>query len=425
MRTKKLRLFAIIFVLIIAFAICLTACGNTNRGELSIDNLNKRIDDTISAQDYYINKTVYTVVDGGKSGTKQNRDYFTVKSSTSNDTDRIYFFQDAWRYNLEDNIAVGTNIGRELWWSKTYDKIADKEKKDESLKKNMAVWRTFEGKEKLENGKRVSIDDKKNPYVQVAESREAQRNEVMNDMLTDYKVDSVLAPFKDLFSNQDNYELIDSYSQGSLDFYEIKVNENYNGGIGDREADADLLNVYHLSELGTMTFTVINTEDYARLTSITNLDDKESAIFYEMYFYYAEPPISVLDCAEEYVQSINDPQPKEIDHTLMYIIIGLACGLGIPLVSLLVWFIVRKARMFKDFDAETMELDEYIEEYKCKKKGIPYVKKEKEDIENAISEDVENVVSEDVEKTIDETVNVDENVDEEIEKTIDAETEGE
>lgn len=417
MRTKKLRLFAIIFVLIIAFAICLTGCGNKNRDELSIDNLNKRISDTISAQDYYINKTVYTVVDGGKSGTKQNRDYFTIKSSTTKDTDRIYFWQDSWRYHLEDSIALGTNVGRELWWSKMYDKEADMEAKNEDLKKNMVVWREFEGKEKLENGKRVSIDDKKNPYDQLAVAKEASRSEVMNNFLTDYKVDSVLAPFIDLLSNENNYTLEDAYSQGSLDFYQIRVKADYNGGIGEREAGADLLNEYHLSELGLITITVINTEDYARLTSITNLDDKESALFYEMYFYYAEPPISVLDCAEEYVLSINDPQPEKIDHTLMYIIIGLACGLGIPLISLIIWFIVRKVKMFKDFDAETMDLDEYIEEYKCKKKGIPYVKKEKED--------VENVVSEDVEETTDETVNVDESVDEEIEKTIDAETEGE
>lgn len=46
--------------------------------------------------------------------------------------------------------------------------------------------------------------------------------------------------------------------------------------------------------------------------------------------------------------------------TMIYVIIGLACGLGIPLVAVLIWFIVKKFRFFKEFDPEEMEIDDYI-----------------------------------------------------------------
>lgn len=189
---------------------------------------------------------------------------------------------------------------------------------------------------------------------------------MLNDKLNGYNIDALLNPFMELLKYPEHYSIVDMSRKGLLDFYTIKINESYNAVEGERDETHDKISNYYLSELGELKITVISTETYWRISSIDNLDDKTSPIIFEMYFSYAAPPISAINCAEEYVKSINNPGEEEKDMTLMYVIIGLACGLGIPLISVLIWFIVKKFRFFKDYDPEEMDIDDYIKI----KKGI-------------------------------------------------------
>lgn len=349
-KTKNLiRTGAIFLVLIFIVLITLTSCQTGGeRGELSIDNLTERFNDSISAQDFFIKRTVSSY-----DGSKLNKDYVNIQSSSS-DNDRLYFWHETTKYRTESDVQLSSFNATELWWSEMYETIADS-KANNGNKSEISVWRDVKSSETLENGKKKSGTE-----TSVADYKKASKEQLLSDMLSGYNIDALLNPFKELLTKPEHYSLVDMTRKGMLDFYTIKINESYNAVEGERDENHDLISDYYMSELGELKITVINTETYGRISSIDNLDDKSSPIIYEMYFSYAAPPIGIKVCAEEYVKSINNPGEEEKDMTMIYVIIGLACGLGIPLVAVLIWFIVKKFRFFKDFDPEEMEIDDYI-----------------------------------------------------------------
>lgn len=354
-KTKNLiRSGAIFLVLIIMVLLMLTSCqANGEKSELSIDNLSERMKESISAQDFFIKRTVSSY-----DGSKLNKDYMSIQSSTS-DSDRIYFWHETTKYRTESDIQLSSFNAIELWWSEMYETLADS-KADNGNKSEISVWRDINNSEILENGKKKSGDE-----TSVADYKVANKEQLLSDKLSGYSIDAVLNPFMEVLKYTEQYTIVDMSRKGLLDFYTIKINESYNAVEGDRDEKRDMTSDYYLSELGELKITVISTETYWRISSIDNLDDKTSPIIFEMYFSYAAPPISTISCAEKYVKSINNPE-EEKDMTLMYVIIGLACGLGIPLISVLIWFIVKKFRFFKDYDPEEMDIDDYIKI----KKGI-------------------------------------------------------
>lgn len=355
-KTKNLiRSGAIFLVLIIMVLLMLTSCqANGEKSELSIDNLSERMKESISAQDFFIKRTVSSY-----DGSKLNKDYMSIQSSTS-DSDRIYFWHETTKYRTESDIQLSSFNAIELWWSEMYETLADS-KADNGNKSEISVWRDINSSEILENGKKKSGDE-----TSVADYKVANKEQLLSDKLSGYSIDAVLNPFMEVLKYTEQYTIVDMSRKGLLDFYTIKINESYNAVEGDRDEKRDMTSDYYLSELGELKITVISTETYWRISSIDNLDDKTSPIIFEMYFSYAAPPISTISCAEKYVKSINNPEEEEKDMTLMYVIIGLACGLGIPLISVLIWFIVKKFRFFKDYDPEEMDIDDYIKI----KKGI-------------------------------------------------------
>lgn len=349
-KTKNLiRTGAIFLVLIFIVLITLTSCQTGGeRGELSIDNLTERFNDSISAQDFFIKRTVSSY-----DGSKLNKDYVNIQSSSS-DNDRLYFWHETTKYRTESDIQLSSFNATELWWSEMYETIADS-KANNGNKSEISVWRDVKSSETLENGKKKSGTE-----TSVADYKKASKEQLLSDMLSGYNIDALLNPFKELLTKPEHYSLVDMTRKGMLDFYTIKINESYNAVEGERDENHDLISDYYMSELGELKITVINTETYGRISSIDNLDDKSSPIIYEMYFSYAAPPIGTKECAEEYVKSINNPGEEEKDMTMIYVIIGLACGLGIPLISVLIWFMIKKFRFFKEFDPEEMEIDDYI-----------------------------------------------------------------
>lgn len=355
-KTKNLIRSGVIFlVLIVMVLLTLTSCQTSGeRGELSIDNLLERMNDSISAQDFFIKKTVSSY-----DGSKLNKDFVNIQSSLSND-DRIYFWHETTKFRTESDIQLSSFNAIELWWSEMYETIADS-KAGNGNKSKISVWRDIQSSETLVNGKKKSGEE-----TSIADYKIASREQLLNDKLSGYNIDALLNPFVELLAHAEHYSIVDMTRKGLLDFYTIKINESYNAVEGERDEIYDIISDYYLSELGELKITVINTETYGRISSIDNLDDKSSPLIFEMYFSYAAPPINAKDCAEEYVKSINNPGEEEKDMTMIYIIIGLACGLGIPLISVLVWFIVKKFRFFKDYDPEEMEIDDYIK----LKKGI-------------------------------------------------------
>lgn len=348
-KTKNLiRTGAIFLVLIFIVLITLTSCQTGGeRGELSIDNLTERFNDSISAQDFFIKRTVSSY-----DGSKLNKDYVNIQSSSS-DNNRLYFWHETTKYRTESDIQLSSFNATELWWSEMYETIADKA--NNRNKSELSVWRDVESSETLENGKKKSGTE-----TSVADYKKASKEQLLSDMLSGYNIDALLNPFKELLTKPEHYSVVDMTRKGMLDFYTIKINESYNAVEGERDENHDLISDYYMSELGELKITVINTETYGRISSIDNLDDKSSPIIYEMYFSYAAPPIGTKECAEEYVKSINNPGEEEKDMTMMYVIIGLACGLGIPLISVLIWFMIKKFRFFKEFDPEEMDIDDYI-----------------------------------------------------------------
>lgn len=349
-KTKNLiRTGAIFLVLIFIVLITLTSCQTGGeRGELSIDNLTQRFNDSISAQDFFIKRTVSSY-----DGSKLNKDYVNIQSSSS-DNDRLYFWHETTKYRTESDVQLSSFNATELWWSEMYETIADS-KANNGNKSEISVWRDVKSSETLENGKKKSGTE-----TSVADYKKASKEQLLSDMLSGYNIDALLNPFKELLTKPEHYSLVDMTRKGMLDFYTIKINESYNAVEGERDENHDLISDYYMSELGELKITVINTETYGRISSIDNLDDKSSPIIYEMYFSYAAPPIGTKECAEEYVKSINNPGEEEKDMTMIYVIIGLACGLGIPLISVLIWFMIKKFRFFKEFDPEEMEIDDYI-----------------------------------------------------------------
>lgn len=349
-KTKNLiRTGAIFLVLIFIVLITLTSCQTGGeRGELSIDNLTERFNDSISAQDFFIKRTVSSY-----DGSKLNKDYVNIQSSSS-DNDRLYFWHETTKYRTESDVQLSSFNATELWWSEMYETIADS-KANNGNKSEISVWRDVKSSETLENGKKKSGTE-----TSVADYKKASKEQLLSDMLSGYNIDALLNPFKELLTKPEHYSLVDMTRKGMLDFYTIKINESYNAVEGERDENHDLISDYYMSELGELKITVINTETYGRISSIDNLDDKSSPIIYEMYFSYAAPPIGTKECAEEYVKSINNPGEEEKDMTMIYVIIGLACGLGIPLISVLIWFMIKKFRFFKEFDPEEMEIDDYI-----------------------------------------------------------------
>lgn len=349
-KTKNLiRTGAILLVLIFIVLITLTSCQTGGeRGELSIDNLNERFNDSISAQDFFIKRTVSSY-----DGSKLNKDYANIQSSTSNEN-RLYFWHETTKFRTESDIQLSSFNATELWWSEMYETIADS-KANNGNKSEISVWRDVKSSESLENGKKKSGVE-----TSVADYKVVNKDQLFNDMLNGYNIDALLNPFIELLAKPEHYSVVDMTRKGMLDFYTIKINESYNAVEGERDENHDLISDYYMSELGELKITVINTETYGRISSIDNLDDKSSPIIYEMYFSYAAPPIGTKVCAEEYVKSINNPGEEEKDMTMIYVIIGLGCGLGIPLIAVLIWFIVKKFRFFKDFDPEEMDMDDYI-----------------------------------------------------------------
>lgn len=349
-KTKNLiRTGAIFLVLIFIVLITLTSCQTGGeRGEISIDNLTERFNDSISAQDFFIKRTVSSY-----DGSKLNKDYVNIQSSSS-DNNRLYFWHETTKYRTESDIQLSSFNATELWWSEMYETIADS-KANNGNKSEYSVWRDVKSSETLENGKKKSGTE-----TSVADYKKTSKEQLLSDMLSGYNIDALLNPFKELLTKPEHYSLVDMTRKGMLDFYTIKINESYNAVEGERDENHDLISDYYMSELGELKITVINTETYGRISSIDNLDDKSSPIIYEMYFSYAAPPIGTKECAEEYVKSINNPGEEEKDMTMIYVIIGLACGLGIPLISVLIWFMIKKFRFFKEFDPEEMDIDDYI-----------------------------------------------------------------
>lgn len=380
-KTKNLiRTGAIFLVLIIMILITLTSCQTSGeRGELSIDNLTKRFNDSISAQDFFIKRTVSSY-----DGSKLNKDYMNLQSSSQNE-DRLYFWHETTKYRTESDIQLSSFNATELWWSEMYETIADS-KANNGNKSEISVWRDVKSAETLENGKKKSGTE-----TSIADYKKASKEQLLSDMLSGYNIDALLNPFIELLAHAEHYSVVDMTRKGLLDFYTIKINESYNTVEGERDENHDLISDYYLSELGELKITVINTETYGRISSIDNLDDKSSPIIYEMYFSYAAPPISAKVCAEEYVKSVNNPGEEEKDMTMIYVIIGLACGLGIPLISVLIWFIIKKFKFFKGFDPEVMEIEDYIKT----KKGLN-IDSADENSTNNSDESVEPVENEEV-----------------------------
>lgn len=380
-KTKNLiRTGAIFLVLIIMILITLTSCQTSGeRGELSIDNLTKRFNDSISAQDFFIKRTVSSY-----DGSKLNKDYINLQSSSQNE-DRLYFWHETTKYRTESDIQLSSFNATELWWSEMYETIADS-KANNGNKSEISVWRYVKSAETLENGKKKSGIE-----TSVADYKKASKEQLLSEMLSGYNIDALLNPFINLLAHTEHYSVVDMTRKGLLDFYTIKINESYNAVEGERDENHDLISDYYLSELGELKITVINTETYGRISSIDNLDDKSSPIIYEMYFSYAAPPISTKGCAEEYVKSINNPGEEEKDMTMIYVIIGLACGLGIPLISVLIWFVIKKFKFFKGFDPEVMEIEDYIK----LKKGLN-IDSANENSTNNSDESVESEENEEV-----------------------------
>lgn len=152
-KTKNLMRSGVIFlVLIIMVLFMLTSCGaNGERGELSIDNLLERMNESLSAQDFFIKRTVSSY-----DGSKLNKDYTNIQSSTSAD-DRLYFWHETTRYRTESDIQLSSFNAIELWWSEMYESIADS-KADNGNKSEISVWRDIKNSETLVNGKKKSGD---------------------------------------------------------------------------------------------------------------------------------------------------------------------------------------------------------------------------------------------------------------------------
>lgn len=249
-KTKNLiRTGAIFLVLIIMILITLTSCQTSGeRGELSIDNLTKRFNDSISAQDFFIKRTVSSY-----DGSKLNKDYMNLQSSSQNE-DRLYFWHETTKYRTESDIQLSSFNATELWWSEMYETIADS-KANNGNKSEISVWRDVKSAETLENGKKKSGIE-----TSVADYKKASREQLLGEMLSGYNIDALLNPFTNLLAHTEHYSVVDMTRKGLLDFYTIKINESYNAVEGERDENHDLISDYYLSELGELKITVINTE---------------------------------------------------------------------------------------------------------------------------------------------------------------------
>lgn len=357
MRKKTAIFAAIIVIAIVSF--CFSACNTVFEDEAkAVDLLQKALRDASSAQAFFIKETYSQQTEANESGvTSTNTKYFNMQF----DGNASMYLNVSETVNTPSGNMFLTDMkATEYWWNLAYETVEDSKTNDASLKKEILTQREFSTLDVLEEGK------KQTQNKQFASYRLSNKEELMqNSVFVQHSIGTVLSKFVDLFSSPDNYTLIKAISKGKLDHYYVEVSETF---------DAEL------ASYGQFRFSVLNTEQYNRVTSISTVGDNNDDFNdvydkdYTLYTNYAGPKIGGIDCAEKYVQSINNPE--EEDKTMTYVLIGVGCGVGIPLIAILVWLIIRRIRFFNDFDPETMDLDEYIKERETPKQKAKREKRE-------------------------------------------------
>lgn len=357
MRKKTAIFAAIIVIAIVSF--CFSACDTVFEDEAkAVDLLQKALRDASSAKAFFIKETYSQQTEANESGvTSTNTKYFNMQF----DGDASMYLNVSETVNTPSGNMFLTDMkATEYWWNLAYETVEDSKTNNASFKKEILTQREFSTLDVLEEGK------KQTQNKQFASYRLSNKEELMQDpIFVQHSIGAVLSKFVDLFSSSENYTLIKAISKGKLDHYYVEVSETF---------DAEL------ASYGQFRFSVLNTEQYNRVTSISTVGDNNDDFNdvydkdYTLYTNYAGPKIGGIDCAERYVQSINNPE--EEDKTMTYVLIGVGCGVGIPLIALLVWLIIRRIRFFNDFDPETMDLDEYIKERETPKQKAKREKRE-------------------------------------------------
>lgn len=357
MRKKTAIFAAIIVIAIVSF--CFSACNTVFEDEAkAVDLLQKALRDASSAQAFFIKETYSQQTEANESGvTSTNTKYFNMQF----DGNASMYLNVSETVNTPSGNMFLTDMkAAEYWWNSAYETEEESKTGNASLKKQILTKREYSTLDTLVEGKKQTEEK------QFASYRLCDKESLLQDStFVQHSIDTVLSKFVDLFSSSENYTLVKAISKGKLDHYYVEVSETF---------DAEL------ASYGQFRFSVLNTEQYNRVTSISTVGDNNDDFNdvydkdYTLYTNYAGPKIGGIDCAERYVQSINNPE--EEDKTMMYVLIGVGCGVGIPLIALLVWLIIRRIRFFNDFDPETMDLDEYIKERETPKQKAKREKRE-------------------------------------------------
>lgn len=376
---RKRRIIVLIAMLCVLLAMFgLVGCSTQSfaSDEEGIASLIKAMEDAANSSENYYHSTYKVKGEANSKGLRAD----DVKTAfyQNNGKGNVYMSVGETINKLTEDKFLATGVTYEYWNSLMYETKADKDSKDDSKKKNLTVIKESHSTDRLEGSKKMTDNTSKASYVEGGVSNIVS----LSVMIT---------PYLELIKDSDAYNIIEIKREGKIDYYYIEVKAEYNE---------------QLNRCGILEFTALNTESYTRISSISNINDsndtkvsdKESLV---INFSYARPSMNTIECAEEYVNSINTPQVA--DKTAMYVYIGLGVGLGVPLIALLLWFIIKKARFFKDFDPDEMDMDDYI----AMKKGKPLPSKQLNSgdaIDNMDAEmtvKTEENISEDVDKADD------------------------
>lgn len=370
-------MIAILCVLLAMFGLVGCSTQSFASDEEGIASLIKAMEDAANSTENYYNATYKVKGEANSKGLRA--DDVNTTFYQNNGKGNIYMSVGETINKLTEDKFLATGVTYEYWNSLMYETKADKDSKDDSKKKNLTVIKESHSKDRLEGSKKMTDNTSTASYVE---------GTVTNII----SLSLMITPYLELIKNSDAYNIIEIKREGKIDYYYIEVKAEYNE---------------QLNRCGILEFTVLNTESYTRISSITNINDSNDTKISDqesivINFSYARPSMNTIDCAEEFVSSINTPQAA--DKTAMYVYIGLGVGLGVPLIALLLWFIIKKARFFKDFDPDEMDMDDYI----AMKKGKPLPSKQlnngdvadSTDAELTVKIDEENI-SENVEKAED------------------------
>lgn len=377
---RKRRIIVLIAVICMLLAMFgLVGCSTESFGsnEEGIASLVKAMEDAAQSSENYYNATHKVKGEANSKGLRAD----DVKTAfyQNNGKGNIYMSVGETVNKLTEDKFLATGKTYEYWNSLMYETKADKDSKDESKRKNLTVIKESHSIDRLEGSKKLTDNTSEASYVDGA----------VTDIVS---LSSMIEPFLTLINNADAYNIINIEREGKIDYFYIEVKAEFDEG---------------LNALGILEFTVLNTESYTRISSISNINDSNDTKVSDteslvINFSYARPSMNTVDCAEEFVNSINNPQAA--DKTAMYIYIGLGVGLGVPLIALLLWVIIKKARFFKDFDPDEMDMDDYI----AMKKGQPLPSKQQNNVDVADDSDAEIIdkindesISDNVEKAED------------------------